>query len=47
VSWCSDATETDLNERKFVPLYVSEGDFDDYAEKSGTFLRFAELFRNS
>ncbi len=47
VSWCIDATETDLNERKFVPLYVSERDFDDYAEKSGTFLRFAELLRNS
>jgi type III restriction enzyme len=47
VSWCSDATETDLNQRKFVPLYVSERDFDDYAEKSGTFLRFADLLRNS
>lgn len=47
VSWCRDATDTDLNERKFIPLYVTQDDFEEYAEKSGTFIRFAELLKNS
>jgi type III restriction enzyme len=47
VNWCSDATETDLNERRFVPLYVTQSDFEDYAEKSGSFSRFADLLKNS
>jgi type III restriction enzyme len=47
VSWCQDATSTDLNERKFVPLYVTQQDFEDYAQKSGDFLRFAELLKDA
>jgi type III restriction enzyme len=47
VSWCKDASETDLNERKFLPLYVTQDDFEQYSEKCSTFLRFAELLRDS
>lgn len=47
VAWCKDASETDLNERRFVPLYVTQEDFEDYAEKAGGFVRFADLLKDS
>jgi type III restriction enzyme len=47
VNWCKDATETDLNDRRFIPLYVTQEDFEDYAEKSGGFVRFADLLKDS
>jgi type III restriction enzyme len=47
VDWCKDASETDLNERRFVPLYVTQEDFEDYSEKAGGFVRFADLLKDS
>jgi type III restriction enzyme len=43
VRWCEDASETDLNERKFIPLYVTQENFQQYASSGGTFQKFAQL----
>jgi hypothetical protein len=31
----------------FVHLYVTQEDFEDYAEKAGGFVRFADLLKDS
>lgn len=43
VSWCQDASETDLNERTFRPLYVTQKNFQAYGRSAGTFEQFAKL----
>lgn len=43
VRWCEDASEMDLNERLFTPLYVTQENFQQYAPLSNTFARFANL----
>lgn len=43
VLWCEDATETDLNERKFIPLYVTQDSFERYANDGVGFSQFASL----
>lgn len=45
VRWCEDATETDLNQRVFKPLYVTQELFQQYATSASTFSQFAELMR--
>lgn len=46
VRWCEDATETDVNQRVFRPLYVTQENFQDYATSASTFRQFAELMRD-
>jgi type III restriction enzyme len=43
--WCDDASETDANERLFVPLYVTQDNFQKYASSADTFVQFASLMR--
>jgi type III restriction enzyme len=43
VSWCQDATETDINERTFTPIYVTQENFQNYARSASTFEQFAKL----
>jgi type III restriction enzyme len=43
VRWCEDASETDLNERRFIPIYVTEENFKQYASSADTFTQFANL----
>jgi type III restriction enzyme len=46
VRWCEDASETDVNERMFVPLYVTQENFEQYASSADTFTQFAALMAN-
>jgi type III restriction enzyme len=43
VRWCEDASETDLNERKFIPLYVTQENFQQYSTSAENFTQFAAL----
>jgi type III restriction enzyme len=43
VRWCEDASETDLNERKFIPLYVTQDNYEKYATSADSFSQFALL----
>jgi type III restriction enzyme len=44
--WCQDASETDLNQRTFLPIYVTEENFQTYAKSSSSFEQFANLMAN-
>jgi type III restriction enzyme len=46
VRWCEDATETDLNERRFLPLYVTQENFQQYGTSADSFSQFADLMKN-
>jgi type III restriction enzyme len=46
VRWCADATETDLNERRFLPLYVTQENFQQYGTSADSFSQFADLMKN-
>jgi hypothetical protein len=43
VRWCEDASETDLNERTFIPLYVTQENFEKYATSADSFAQFASV----
>lgn len=45
VQWCEDATETDVSEREFIPLYVTQENFREYGHMVVSFEDFAELMR--
>lgn len=46
VQWCEDATETDVNQKLYIPLYVTQENFDTYSRDTNSFEKFATLLRD-
>jgi type III restriction enzyme len=46
VQWCEDASENDHEERSFIPLFISQEDFDSIDAKVKTMERLAEVMSN-
>lgn len=43
VSWCEDATEINTHGREFLPLYVTQENFQNYGRSAQSFEEFARL----
>jgi type III restriction enzyme len=46
VQWCDDATETDMNQIKYIPLYVTQSNFESYASSADSFESFSQLMKS-
>lgn len=46
VQWCEDASENDQENRSFIPLFISQEDFDAIDAKVKTMERLAEVMSN-
>jgi type III restriction enzyme len=46
VQWCEDASENDQENRSFIPLFISQEDFDSIDAKVKTMERLAEVMSN-
>ena len=46
-TWCSDATTADPHGRQFIPLYVSQSDFDELETQVTRFEQLATLLQDA
>lgn len=46
VQWCEDASEADVNQKLYVPLYITQDNFLSYARSAGTFSQLASLLKD-